>query len=135
MAWFAEGGVGMYLVLASGVLVGIGGGLALIVAIAGWFFRPLRVVARLGAILMIVACILPMVVGVIGSTMARNNVRRAVELADPAQRELIIAVGNREASLPTMFGAGTSCCVLLPTVLASIVALTIPAPSDDEDED
>jgi heme exporter protein D len=135
MQWFAMGGVGMYVILASGVVIGLGGGLALLIAIAGWFFRPLRILARLGAALAIAACVLPMVVGVGASAMGRARMREAVEHAAPEHREAILAQGNAEASIPTVFGGGMSCLLLIPAGLAALVALPIPAPRRDDDED
>lgn len=135
MAWFAAGGVGMYVVLASGLLVGLGGGLALLIAIAGWVFRPLRIVARMGGALAVFACVLPMVVGVGASAYARYQVRQALEVVDSDQREVIAAAGYAEAKIPTVFGSGLACVVLMPAALAAIVALAIPRPAGTDDDD
>ncbi|MEQ1504438.1 MAG: hypothetical protein ABMB14_19510 [Myxococcota bacterium] len=133
-AWFQMGGMSMYVILATGALVGCGAGLAFLIAVVAWFVRPLRIVARLGGILAIFACLLPMIFGVIGSTIARANVNSALEGVDPELKGAVAAQGYAEAKVPTVFGGVTSCLVLMPAALAALVALSVPKPPDPDEE-
>lgn len=135
MAWFQSGGIGMWVVLAATVLVGCGGGLAFLLAIVGWFVRQLRVVARMAGALAVFACVLPMVVGVAASAYGRYVVQQALPFVEPEQRDEVAAVGFAEAKVPTVFGSGMSCLVLMPAALAAVVALAIPAPRRPEDDE
>ena len=135
MAWFIEGGLGNYLVLGSAVVVGLGCGIAFLFAVVGWFFRPLRVVARIVGALAIFACVLPMIFGVGASFYARSQLAGIVEGVEPEQRQAIIAHGQRLASIPTTFGGALTCLLLMPAGFSALIALTIPAPPSDDDDD
>lgn len=135
MDWWMQGGVGMYVVLLMDVLAGGASLLALGLAIGAWFYRPLRLPAKILSILAIVLCIVPLVTGTASAAWSRHQVDEAIAGADPEQREIIRQVGYQEASAATTFGGGSTCCVLLPAILAAVIALAIPktlAPDEDD---
>jgi hypothetical protein len=136
MAWWAGGGVGMYVVLAVCVLVGGASGLAVILSIVAWFFRPLRLVAKILGILVVLGCITPLIVGFAAGSYGRYRVDTILEMPDiePEQREAIRRAGYAEAQAPAMFGGASTCLLLIPASLAALIALAIPKPQQDESD-
>ena len=128
--WWVSGGMGMYAVLVTALLLVSFSCLALMLGISGWFIRPLRTIARIAAVLAVLACILPMMVGALFGVYARLQVDQALTSPDidPEQREAIARAGYQEARTPTMFGGGSTCMLLLPAGLAAAVGLAIRAP-------
>jgi ABC-type methionine transport system permease subunit len=135
MQWWAEGGFFMYVVLAAAALIGVGVGLSFVSAVVAWFWRPLRTAARLIGILGVFATVTPLVVGMVGWFYNRSVVDAALMNVDPANVEQIRAVGYAEARHPMDLGSALTCVLLVPAALAAMVALTVPAPKRDDDDE
>jgi hypothetical protein len=133
MAWWAEGGVFMYIVTASAALTGLGVGIAFLLSVAAWFVRALRVPARILGILSVLATPLPLVVGVAGWMYSRSVVDAALLSVDPAQADMIREVGYAEARHVLDLGSGLTCLLVAGAAVGALIALSVPAPPQDDE--
>lgn len=132
LEWFAMGGVSMWAILAVDVVLAVVlSADGLLGAIALFFGRAVTP-ARILAVLVLLFCGLPAIVGVAGWLMGRSAVNSALAFVDPAQAEAIRVQGMAEARIPLQFGVTST--LVLGFLAFVVLAATMLASRRDEFE-
>jgi len=124
--WFADGGpfllliVGLSVALLAAVLV------TLVLAFIERGRDVPRREVRLVAIGAAIACLLPLLVGVLGTAVGLEQMSQALLVASPEHVESIREVGTHLAYRSTHFGALCSVVLLIPALGAVFVAPSVP---------
>lgn len=128
--WWMEGGVWMWAVLAADLGVALLLAVLFVVAIASAVTRKFGGVARIAAILGLLATLTPLCAGAIGREFGRSNVDQAVTYAAPEQQEIIRTVGYAEASVPFQFGLGSVCALFGGALVVAIAGFVAASRSE-----
>ena len=76
---------------------------------------------RLAVIGVGLGCLLPLLLGLVGTGYGLVQAFSVVENADPSMKQEMLTAGISLAMYTTWFGAGCTCALLLPTVASNFV--------------
>ncbi|MSQ00322.1 MAG: hypothetical protein EXR71_00340 [Myxococcales bacterium] len=130
--WYRVGGWGMHLVLLMNLFAVAGVPLALLLAIVARATGKMGGVARVAAILGTMLAAAPCCAGIVGYNSAMWKTESVLENADPERKSMLLTLGGEEASHNLNFGVGSALCMLLPAVLAFLIAPSKPPPPEPE---
>ncbi len=130
--WYREGGWGMHLVFLMNLFAVAGVPLALLLSIVARATGKMGGVARVAAILGTMLAAAPCCAGIVGYNSSMGKTEAAAEYVDPAKKSMILKIGGEEASHNLNFGVGSALCMLLPAVLAFVIAPSKPPPPEPE---
>jgi hypothetical protein len=98
--------------------------LAVILAFVARFTGKGGGAARVLVTLGLLTAIIPTCAGLGGQWWAERAVDAALLAAAPESREALLEAGYAEAAIPRDLGCGSTCCLLIPALLAMLVAPT-----------
>jgi hypothetical protein len=125
MMYFFEGGPFMYVILLSGLLIGGWGVLGVVLAVVGRFATVLRLPAKIGNALGLMATPAPVLLGIIAWQLGLIQVSEAVRSAGPDMKEPLQLAGSAIAAYPLWFGLLVT-GGLLPICLVGMVLAMLP---------
>ena len=128
LMWYRAGGVAMHLVLMLTVLGGIVVPITVVVAMVSRFSGKAGGVARAAAMVGVLFALAPCCAGAFGYQTQMWRVDAAVAGMDPEIKSEVLRWGGEEASHNISFGLGSALCMLLPAVLAFVLAPSKPPP-------
>ncbi len=131
MMWFLEGGPSVYAILGTDVLLIGVGALVFLLAVAARFVPGLLLPARILALLLLLATVVPVFEGAVGWWFGMQNMRRALEVVDPEMRDSMETAGSAYARIPLWFGLGST-VVLGAGALFTLVVAALPHHGSDE---
>lgn len=115
---FKEGGPAMLLILSADMCMLC----TIVLALAIAFAMRGSAVAKVAGAMCALGALAPLAIGVGGYWWGMEQVNAALSMVDPAQKELLRAMGTAEAMTNIWFGAGSLICTLPGAALVLGVA-------------